>query len=404
MSTRVAILTNIPAPYRLPVFRLLSRQYDLEVVFDAPSEPNRSWTVSRDLGFPHCYVKGFTIPYRRKRSDLQLEDERYLQVRYGIVPALHRIRPRVVVSLELGLRTLQAAWYSRLTGIPMILWWEGTPHSDGWVSENRRRVRRYLVRQAARFWTNGEESAELLREYGADSAAIDRGFIAMDTRGFRETVRSRLPEREAIRNRFGLKGAVILVVGQIVARKGVEEFVRALEILRGRTKASFSVLWIGDGPERSRLEQYKLQHPDCNLQVLSFRPVDEFPDFYAAADIFVLPTLDDVWGLVAVEATVAGLPQIFSPYAGATRELLARGAPGCVADPRISEEFADALCKFVEDVPPRAENAVINFISETYSPETCARRAHESIEAALNGHRRSNAGGQEGRAMERPAG
>src|ERR1700733_14638774 len=108
MLPRVAILTNIPSPYRLPVFRLLSSKYDLEVVFDSPSEPNRQWSVPQDLGFRHCYVKGVTIPYRRKRSDLDLEDERYLQVRYGIWPALRRIRPQVIVSLELGLRTLQA--------------------------------------------------------------------------------------------------------------------------------------------------------------------------------------------------------------------------------------------------------------------------------------------------------
>ncbi len=387
MSARVAILTNIPAPYRLPVFRLIASQYDVEVIFDAPSEPNRSWNVPRDLGFRHCYAKGVTIPYRRKRSDLDLEDERYLQVRYGILPALRRIRPQVIISLELGLRTLQATWYARLAGIPLILWWEGTPHSEGWVSENRRRARRYLVRQAGRFWADGEESADLLREYGAENALIDRDLIGMDTRSLRDAVRNKLAERTAIRNRLGLKGTVFLFVGQLVARKGVDEFVRALKILRNRTQASFSVLWVGDGPLQSQIQDCMLQYPDCNMHVVGYKQSDELPEFYAAADVFVLPTLDDVWGFVSLEATVAGLPQIFSTYAGVTRELRSRGAPGCVVDPRNTEEFATALCDFVEKVPPRVENSVIESISEAYSSEACARRAQESIEAALKGHR-----------------
>jgi hypothetical protein len=109
MSIRVALLTNIPAPYRLAFFQALSARCDLKVVFDSRSEPNREWTAPEDLGFPHAYVAGFAVPYARRRSDGGPRDERYLQLRFGVLPQLLKFRPDLVVSAELGPRSLQAA-------------------------------------------------------------------------------------------------------------------------------------------------------------------------------------------------------------------------------------------------------------------------------------------------------
>src|SRR5208283_5720054 len=111
MTTRVALLTNIPAPYRLAFFQQLSARCDLKVFFDSRSEPNRNWNVPEDLGFPHTYMTGFVIPLMRRRRDGGPRDERYLQIRFGIVAELWRFRPEVVVSIEFGPRSMQAAAY-----------------------------------------------------------------------------------------------------------------------------------------------------------------------------------------------------------------------------------------------------------------------------------------------------
>ena len=385
MSKRVAILTNIPAPYRLPLFRQIASQYELEVVFDSHTEPNRSWSVPEDMGFRHRYARGLAITYRRHRSDLELSDDRYLQVRPGILPALTRIRPDVIVSAEMGLRSIQAAFYAGLTGTPLILWWEGTLHTEGWVAEKKRRVRRYLVEHAARFWANGKESAALLQQYGAQPAQIDQGMIGIDTHNFGDAVRNKLAGRDATRRELGLSGTVFLFVGQFVARKGIEEFTRALDMVGRPT----SVLVIGEGPQRSILEQWHAQHPECNLRILDFQQPAQLPAYYAAADVFVLPTLDDNWSLVALEAAVAGLPQIFSEYNGVTQDLLAHRAAGLVVNPCNSTEFAAGLRRYAENIPSRLSDAEAAAIADFYSPEACARRAVDSIEAAIPSRRRT---------------
>ena len=384
MPKRVAILTNIPAPYRLPLFRRIASQYELEVVFDSHTEPNRSWAVADDLGFRHRYARGVAITYRRHRSDMALSDDRYLQVRPGILPALTRIRPDVIVSAEMGLRSIQAAFYARVMRVPLILWWEGTLHTEGWVAQRKCRVRRYLVEHATRFWANGKESAALLQQYGAQPGQIDQGMIGIDTHKFGAAVRQKLAGRAATRSELGLSGTVFLFVGQFVARKGIEEFTRALDMVGRPT----SLLVIGEGPQRSILEQWQSQHPECTLRILDFQQPEQLPAYYAAADVFVMPTLDDNWSLVALEAAVAGLPQIFSEYNGVTQDLLAQRAAGIVVNPCNSVEFAAGLRRYAEITPPRLTAAEAAAIADFYSPEECARRAIDSIEAAMPGRRR----------------
>src|SRR3954471_21799936 len=150
---RIALLTPIPAPYRLPFFAALSEHAELTVFFDALSEPNRRW-IWRDSDFRFRYrlLKGLFIPVPRRRAGEASPSRRYLQLRWSIIPELFRLKPDIVVSAEMGPRSLQAALYCRLTGARLILWWEGTPHTEGRIAGLKARVRRFLVRRAARFW------------------------------------------------------------------------------------------------------------------------------------------------------------------------------------------------------------------------------------------------------------
>src|SRR5581483_1363572 len=144
---------------------------------------------------------------------------RFLQVRFGVLPALARFRPDVVVTGELGLRTVQACLYSRMTGTPFLIWSEITRQSEGWVQGRKLGLRRYLVRNASGFWVNGRESAEILLDYGADGTRVHGGIIGMDTCGLRGRVSARMPEREALRQALGVKGTVFLFAGQFIPLK-----------------------------------------------------------------------------------------------------------------------------------------------------------------------------------------
>jgi glycosyltransferase involved in cell wall biosynthesis len=380
--TRVAVLTASPGPYRLPFLRRLALRCDLEAIFDCRLEGNRLWQMG-EIAFPHRYVAGIAIPYRRRRPDGVPGDRRFLQIRYGLLPRLLATRPTVVVSAEFGLRSLQAALYCRLTGRPLILWSEGTPHSEGWVRGLKRRIRRFLVSRADRFWVNGVESAALILHYGGKQERIDAGMTGVDTQWFSEEVDRCVQERDFLRTRYGLRGTCFLFVGQLVPRKGIREFLMAVEEL-ARQETGFSVLFVGDGEERGFLECWMQLHADVNVRVLGYRQQSELPEIYAAADVFVLPTLDDNWSLVTLEAAASGLPQLCSKFNGSGADLIPQGAAGVLFDPSNTGQFTELLAASCRNPPSRVVPQVVRDLVRFYSPEAFAGRAWRSIRAALD--------------------
>ena len=388
MTERVALLTNTPSPYRLPMFKALAEMCDLFVLFDQVSEPNRKWRhPGRELGFRHKYLAGLALPFTRVRPAAYAgpnlarfsRDTRYLQMRPGVLPGLARLRPDIIVSLEMGLRTLQAAAYAWVTGTPLIIWWEGTPHSEGWVGPFKRQLRRILVARAQRFWCNGKESAELLRTYGAKDEAIDTGITGVDVAYFRDAVMRGMGQRAALRAKWSLSGVTFLYVGQFTERKGLAFFLDALGILPDLTSQPWSALFVGEGSLEDSIRAWRDAHPELRVAVEGFLQQDELWRAYAAADVVVVPTLDDNWSLVVLEAMAAGLPQIMSIFNGGTSDLLTDARFGIAVDPTDVAALAKALAIYVEHPPARLASGEVSEVIDYYGPRSQAERAVASI-------------------------
>ena len=283
----------------------------------------------------------------------------------------------------MGLRTIQADFYSRMARIPLVVWSEGTIHTEGWVSAGKRAVRRHLVRAARRFWTNGRDSTALLESYGATPDRIDAGMMAVELELFgTEVDRALWEDREELRRSLGLKGTTFCFVGEFITRKGIHEYLEALRSLASSCPRPFSALFVGDGPERSRIEQWARQY-NLPLKITGYMQREELPGLYAAADVFVLPTLDDNWALVTLEAAFAGLPQIFSKFNGAATDLVAAGAPGTVVNPSDISNLTFALGSYATSTLERTSSQVRDTIAGFYSPVACANRMSASIERGL---------------------
>ena len=89
---------------------------------------------------------------------------------------------------------------------------------------------------------------------------------------------------------------------------------------------------LGDGPDRAELEHRAGAAGLTNVRFLGHLQRDELPAIYQAADVLVLPTLEDCWALVVSEAMASGLPVISSKYAGSS-DLVVEGENGWITDP-----------------------------------------------------------------------
>jgi glycosyltransferase involved in cell wall biosynthesis len=184
--------------------------------------------------------------------------------------------------------------------------------------------------------------------------------------------------RPAARHQPGSGPVVIITTGNFIFRKGHDLLLRAL----GRPSLAGLPSW--------RLRCYGAGRPD-DLQAMTlslglgnraeffpFLPQDELVRAYQNADLFVLPTRADTYGVVVHEAAACGLPLVVSKNCGASEVLVAQGENGFVVDPEDSEVFARHISKLVNDVGfRRACAGKSRGIAEKWDVRIMARRTGE---------------------------
>lgn len=165
---------------------------------------------------------------------------------------------------------------------------------------------------------------------------------AVDTDLFRPQRRD-----DALRAAWGLRAEDLAVIhlGRIAPEKNLDLAVRAFrEIQRDSPQARF--VWVGDGPERERLQR---EHPDfvfCGMQ-----RGETLARHFASADLFLFPSRSETYGNVTLEAMASGVPTVAFDY-GAARECLCDGVHGAaIADGHrdADDAFVDAAVRIAND-------------------------------------------------------
>ncbi|MFL6861886.1 MAG: glycosyltransferase [Allosphingosinicella sp.] len=152
-------------------------------------------------------------------------------------------------------------------------------------------------------------------------------------------------DRPALKAELGVEGPLVVTAGALIPRKRPE---LVLDVARLVPEATF--LFVGDGPERARLERAA----GANVRFAGRRPHEALPHYLAAADIMLLPSASEGLANVWVEALACGTPIVVAD-AGGAREVVTSAAAGRIAAPQ-----AAALAEAVRDLlaaPPAPEEA-----------------------------------------------
>jgi len=340
---RLAILTNTIAPYRVPIYGFLAQHFTT-LILHGGKEQNRSWALRLPSSLREQKVWGFQISGKKVTGIPGVTDQTYIHLNIGLVWQLPLYRPAAVLSNEMGLRTLIALAYGKLASVPVWVWWGGTLHSERKVSRGRRWLRSFIVRVAKRWISYGATSTEYLESIGVARESILQIQNCVPQEAFLEAPN---PASKWFDNH---PRPVILTVGQLIARKGLDKLIEACGRLAARG-ATFSLVIVGQGPERERLEDLARANHIVNFAILPNQSQPVLNEIYRAADVFVFPTMEDVWGLVVNEAMWAGLPVLCSKYAGCASELLPESN---IFDPLSPESFDAALASVFEQTlaPP----------------------------------------------------
>jgi glycosyltransferase involved in cell wall biosynthesis len=329
---RLALVLNVIAPARLALYSGLARHFDLHIIHGA-HESNRSSWKSMEEQVPEAVATtawGWQFRMAR-RAEGQVIDSQHIHIRPGILRELLQFRPNAVISNEMGFRSVVSLLYGMIFRIPVWIWWGGTLHTERHIGIARKALRFFISRSVSHWISYGASSTEYLISLKVPQSRIVEIQNPVDERQFADAPAAA---------EFDLQPRpVLLCIGQLIARKGIALFLQAAARLQAEGEV-FSILLVGDGPDKVALEQ---KVTDLGLRHVSFhksRRPGELPAVYRSADALIFPTLEDVWGLVANEAILSGLPVLCSQYAGCARELF---PPQNIFDPEDEDEFVRKL-------------------------------------------------------------
>jgi glycosyltransferase involved in cell wall biosynthesis len=140
----------------------------------------------------------------------------------------------------------------------------------------------------------------------------------------------------------------------------------------------------GSGGSPDRIGAQTRSRSKADVYFYGFRQIQELPVFYALAEAFILPSLEEEWGLVVNEAMAAGCPVLVSSAAGCCEDLVREGEVGWSFDPAQAGPLAGLLARFAADpsLSRRMGDAATRHI-DSWSCANFARNAREAALAAL---------------------
>ena len=384
---RVALLTNEVPPYRAPKYCDLAAtpEWDFSVFTCVDRERHRRWNVTHDL--PFAIHRSYSLSYVRKtRHDVgKFISSHEVHLPIGLVWDLWKFNPDVIISGEFGARTMIATLYSWLRRRPLLVRFEGTPHTERDLTRGQRLLRRCIRHVPKAYLVNGREGRRYIECLGASAAQIFEVGEGIETESF--AIRLSPAERHALRADLGIRGFCYLFCGMLIPRKGLDQLLDAWIEFTKSLEAEVTLLVVGDGPERLRLEKRIADAGLTNVLLLKHVERTELPPIYQAADVFVMPTLCDCWAMVIEEALASGLPVINSIYNGSA-ERIVEGQTGWLIDPLDTAQMVTKLRAALDarDRKP-AMSEIIRESSVAMSIPAAAERIRRAVESV---QRRTN--------------
>lgn len=240
---------------------------------------------------------------------------------------------------------LAALFLARLRRTPVTMETD-TPLPVGlpvWKRVVKRLVYPALFWLPAMFLPGGTRQATYLRHYGVSPERIQVAQMTVDVAAIAAHADDIEADRRAqVRARWGLPvdAVVYLYVGRLEPHKGIQELLGAFALL-SPVPEPVALLLVGDGSMQESLTKAALA--DTRICCTGRLSGNALLDVYAAADVFVLPSRFEPWGLVVNEAMASGLPVIATDRVGCVDDLVIEGKTGLVVPAESVQALADAM-------------------------------------------------------------
>ncbi len=324
---RIAIVTNIPTPYRRPVFEILAGMpgITLKVIYCSQREPDRDWDLA---------TKAYDAEYLNE--NFYTSGDKFIHANPEVVGALRRFKPQVIIGTGFNPTHLLAFIYAKITGCAFVPMTDGTLDSERSLSTLHRWIRRRIYGSSKAFIAASDGGFDLYKAYGVDSRSIFKSHLCANNVVFENEPETQKKYDLIFSGRFGEYKNPLFAL----------RVATAVAIRLGRKVSS---AFLGAGPLESEMRSAANRSTEwVDTVFLGFAKQNELPGFYKSARVMLFPTLADVWGVVANESLAAGVPVVVSPLAGCVPELVRHEQNGFVVTLDV-EQWVEVVVRLLTD-------------------------------------------------------
>lgn len=361
---KILFITTIPSPYRVSFFNELGKVSDLTVLFEksVSDERDDSWSKYRFDNFKGIILKGKAVSVNTAFCP-------------SIVKYLNKKWDRIIVcniSTPTGMLAIQ---YMKMHHISY--WIEG----DGGFAKSgkglKEMIKRHFIKNADGYFSTSAAHDGYYKTYGANQDRIHR--YPFTSLYYNDIIKEKTISDSFSRNQLGFREErIIISVGRFSYQngygKGYDTLLKVARILGDQ----YGFYIIGDKPTEefvSLAKSYELG----NIHFVDFMPKKELFKHYQAADVFVLLTRGEAWGLVINEAMACGLPIITTDKCIAGLELVENGVNGYIVPVNAPKQTAQKIkeCFLDDNLVSYGKNSIAKI--QDYTFEKMAERHMEVL-------------------------
>lgn len=362
---KVLFTTNIPSPYRIQFFNELSKLCDLTVLYERTGAKDREkeWLTREKINFNVKFLKGINVGNEMAFCPEAIKIIK--KEKFDLIVVGGYSTPTSMLLIK----------YLKRKKIKFII------NSDGGIikpdNKLKYNIKKHFLSKANAWLSTGTETTKYLKHYGAKG---DNIYVYPFTSISKEDIVKDITteKREELKKELGITHEkMILSVGQFIPRKGFDVLLNAIKDVDKKV----GLYIVGGIPTQEYLD-LKEKLNLSNVHFVGFKTKEELKKYYMASDLFVLPTREDIWGLVINEALAYGLPVITTDKCVAGIELIENGVNGYIVPVEDVKQLTVRINELINISKEKRDEYYINNINKVkeYTIENMAKKHIEIFE------------------------
>lgn len=339
---KIAILTNIIPPYRLPLFNGIAKTHEVDVLICKQTEKNREWKIEDKNLFNVIQLRGIELSLKNS-----LGDYRFIYLKFTVLFYLLFKKPEYLIIGDASFTSYFSAFICKLLNIKYIWWNEVlpfTPISKGFVDK----LRSYSIQNAYHHFVSGTLAKEFIESYGVNEETITIVPDAVDNELYFDYYQEFSSSREEFRKNYHIKKDefVFLYVGQFIQRKNIMLILNTFKKALNEDN-NLKLFLVGGGEQQAEIEKFVKDNSLAeSVTIKEFLDTKELSKVYTLSDALIIVSESEPWGMVVNEAMCFGLPVLASYTVGASADLIDNNTGFVIQNFNDTQELAHTILDF----------------------------------------------------------